>query len=250
MKKAPAGWVSFTFVDFDKYKNLDTSGESERVSQSIEQYIGDRFLNPYPGKGVEFDMANKAHKCIVGEYGMFTPMLIEADFVVDDLSHKLDAVFMDDKTQYEGIDIWSIFGEKKVALVENFIILGTKEGVISIINVIKNGARSLYQDGDYIDMLGVLPNGFMVSCSKGELLSPYYENSVVSGASTSVRYGESQVLTQLYKFKNEGDYDDVLFAIEKVHWSVYAAFDDVSVTQNGKYVELIAEKEEESIPYL
>ncbi|MCP4612698.1 MAG: hypothetical protein GY845_28715 [Planctomycetes bacterium] len=250
MKKVPDTWVSFTFVDFDEYRKLDTSGESEEVSQSIEQYIGNPFVNPVTGKRVEFDMANQAHKCISGEYGIYTPMLVEADFVIDDLSQKLDAVFIDGKEQHGGIDIWSIWGEKKVALVDNFIIHGTKEGVISIINVINNGARSLYRDDDYKDMLDILPGGFMVSCAKGTILYPYYENSVVSGATTSVRYGESRVLTQLYKFENEDDYDDVLFAIKKVHWKVYAAFDDVSTTQNGKYIELIAEKEEESIPYL
>lgn len=176
--------------------------------------------------------------------GYLAVRLYEGDFDLDELREWQITGGYQEK-EYKGVEVWEGEGpyyEQWTALMGDVVITGQIDDVKGCIDVIEDGAESMYDDRDLRDVAIRLPNGLFGSCMKGTRLMAVfeYEGLVASGGSSVKHDSDSEKVTMVCKFEDEHAAADAMDAIRhdlesSDEYGLQCR--NVNVTRDGQFVQ-------------
>ena len=163
-------------------------------------------------------------------------LIVKGDFNLNELRTELQNRGYYDK-DYKHVETWeSADGQDRLAIMDDSLVGGNKDGVIEVINVFK-GDSSLYDDQDIKEVLDKLPGGILVYLDNYANGAPY-NGLVASGESFEKKDKDTLKVNLVYKFHEPVNATN---AINDIAEKVDEYFDNVDAEQDGRFVIVTAE---------
>jgi len=243
MKRMPDDTTEFYIEDLKKGRAI----RAEEICDAYDRYLKvaeETFLE----WGIDVDEADSFAWCITDTFAF----LFEGDFTLDIIRRNLEesGLYHD---EYRGVEIWMArdsSGESGYegplihALINSrIIVIGTERGIDSCLDVIKEGATSIYEKSDFRDIIERLPEGLVVSCSIH--WKPEVEGIIVGGFSLVMNSDGTQDFTWVGKFENNEAASNAIDIImsdlaDDFNFNLATAQE----TQDGIYLTITAEAQE------
>ncbi|MDY6835852.1 MAG: hypothetical protein SVY53_13730 [Chloroflexota bacterium] len=174
-------------------------------------------------------------------------LVFEGDFDFDEVRAQLEESEYS-QGEYNGVEIWTGTGLWEgivVAIVSGRIITADTDSVEACIDVIEDGESSVYDSEDAKDVMDRLPRGMMVGYGQEATLSGAsdYEGLVSSGVALTEQSGSRVKGYTVMKFENAEAAEDAEQTIEDDLKASESNFQNIEVTRDGKFVDVVMEQE-------
>lgn len=200
MKRMPEDVIEFYVEDFKKGRDIEAEELNEAYGRYLE--VTEETLLEW---GIDLDEADSFAWCITDTFAF----LFDGDFTLDSIREKLEKSGSQHE-EYRGVEIWKekddssetcYEGPLVHALISNTaILIGTERGIDGCLDVMDQGADSLYENCDFRDIIECLPEGLVVSCSVD--WGREVEDIIVGGFSLAMNKDGTQDFTWVGKFEN------------------------------------------------
>ncbi len=238
MKRMPDDTTEFSFQDFKKGRAMGASELNEAYGRYMDA-TGEALLE----WGLDADEADYLSWCITGAPVFF----IGGDFTLDSIREELGESGMY-RDEYRGVEIWTggdstgagYQNEFVHALINNRLVaIGYEGGIESCIEVMNEGAPSIYENADFRDIVERLPEGLTMSCSLHWNME--VEDIIIGGFSVEMNDDGTQDFTFVGKFQNSeaaGNGIDIILndLADDFRFELASA----TATQDGEYITIKA----------
>lgn len=146
----------------------------------------------------------------------FPVSLFEGNFNLDNVREKLENFGMN-SDEYRGVEIWKEGYSQGAGYESDFIhalvndrliLVGYQPGIDDCIDVMNGGRVSLWENGDFRDIINRLPDGLSVRCSVD--WGREVEDIIVGGFSLAMNDDGTQNFTWVGKFENTEAADNAI----------------------------------------
>jgi hypothetical protein len=228
MKKIPEDATYFNFIDIRALRADDDLKDLYRQWEGDSNYLGDEYDIDTDDVSSWTDGGNVT--------------LLAGSFGLDDVREKLDKHDYAKKDEYKGVEVWeSEDGYEWVALMNNLIIIGSKEAAKDCIRVIREGEHSLQHNLDVRDVMDKLQGGItvFVSTSGSAWYDEDYEGLEASSMSLTKKDKYTLQVSAVFKFVNDKDAEA---AMDEIKSDMKGdKYKNVDLNQDGEYVKITAE---------
>jgi len=228
MMKTPQNATHLTFVNAEELRG---DNDLEHLYEAWRDNIGNT-LDDY---GIVADDMNLTAMGISleGEEGYY---LIDGNFNPREVRDKLDSLDFDED-EYRGVELWERNGEV-MALMEDLVIISTRQGVRDSIEVIMGEKDSLWDNQDVKDIVDRLPDGInMKYICHPEYMA--YEGMKAQGTSLEKKDEDTLKMTGVFMFEDEDAARDAVTEIREDTGAEEIERSDVK--QDGRFVILTIE---------
>jgi hypothetical protein len=242
MKRMPDDTTEFSFQDFNKGRAMGAGDLNEAYNRYMD--VTEEGLLEWH---LDADEADYLAWCMMDAPVFF----IGGDFTLDSIREKLEKSGMY-REEYRGVEIWTggdsteagYQGDFVHALINNkLVVIGYEGGVEICIEVINEGAPSVYENADFRDIVERLPEGLTMSCSLHWNME--VEDIIIGGFSLEMNDDGTQDFTFVGKFQNSkaaGNGIDIILndLADDFRFELASA----TTTQDGEYITIKAEGQE------
>lgn len=151
------------------------------------------------------------------------------------------------QTEYSGVGVWYqgdvlSLGPQWIVLQEDMLIAGDEDDVKASIDVMNGNADSMYDGGEYQDILDRLPGGFMLFLGENAFTEDNYDGFVAVGMSIAKKDSNAVLLTAVMQFESE---DEAQTAIEGVRSDLEGdseGYENIELKQDGRFLKATFEQ--------
>jgi hypothetical protein len=224
-KMLPEDVGEFTYFDIG---TLQSDEELQSVWSSVKDYfLGEDIYGENVSKITGFGIAGS-------QYNL---MLYTGDFDIEEMTSEIEKSSLE-SFDFDGITIWTDQYSYSTAVVDDVVFVGGTDDIRLCVNVSNGKGSSLYEDEDAKDVLGRLPDGYMLGLTVlGDEASTETYGILAVGMSAS-RQGGNISQTSLLKLEDADAAGEYVTMLEEE-----GIAEEYDIVEDGQYLAISSTSE-------